>query len=503
MMTKCVVGIDIGTSGCKVILVDNKGGIRASASAEYPIFRPEAGWSEQSPEDWWQGVIEALKKIRPQLSGVQITGIGLSGQMHGMVALDAGYRVVRKAILWNDQRTQRQCDEITIAAGGLPGLLTHTNNMMLTGYTGGKILWIKQNEPENYEKTSIILNPKDYIRFMLTGETVTEVSDASGTGFFDVKNRVWADDLIALTGLKRSLFPRCIESNAKTGEITKKAAECTGLPEGTPVFGGGGDAVISSVGSGLCPGKVGITLGTSGVVAVTLPSYAENPEGKLQLFCANAPGTWMAFGCTLSAAGSYQWFKNALCAYESEVEKKNGTDAYDLLTAKAADVPAGSDGLIFLPYLTGERCPLFDPLAKGGFIGVTSSMHQGHFARAVMEGVGYSLKQVYDLIVKASGIRSSEIVVSGGGSKSLLWRKILADIFQMPVHTVNGSSEGGAFGAALIAGTSAGLWNSLEEAMSCAYLLEETMPNPSNRGLYEARYGDYCRMYDSLKWFFN
>ena len=292
-MNQCVIGIDIGTSGTKTIAVDQDGKILASALVSYPLYTPKPGWNEQAPEDWWQAAAETLKKVTSRLEHTEIVGIGLSGQMHGMVALDENGAVVRRALLWNDQRTAAQCEEITRAAGGLSGLLSMTNNRMLTGFTGGKILWMRENEPENFAKTVKILNPKDYIGYQLTGELATEVSDASGTGLFDVKNRKFHDGLLAKLGLSKDLFGRCIESTEIRGTVTEAAAAQTGVPAGVPVVGGGGDAVISTTAMGLTePGRLGLVLGTSGVVATGLPSFMENPEGKLQVFCNNAPGMW-------------------------------------------------------------------------------------------------------------------------------------------------------------------------------------------------------------------
>lgn len=503
MDQKFVIGIDVGTSGCKCIALNKDGQILGSALKEYPLYQPKAGWTEQEPEDWWSAAAQGCREIMGQITGGECAGISFSGQMHGMVALDSGGRPVRRSILWNDQRTQTQCDEITELAGGLPSLLGYTNNRMLTGYTGGKILWMKEEEPENYSKTKVIINPKDYIRFKLTGVIATEVSDASGYGLFDVEKREWAWELIDRIGFGRELFPPCVESTEQTGVITDEAAEACGIPAGTRVYGGGGDAVISTTGMGLVqPGKVGVTLGTSGVVAMGLPAYMPNPDGKLQLFCNNKPGTWHAMGVTLAAAGSYQWFRDALGAHELARQREEGVDAYRLLDEAAGSVAPGADGLIYMPYLTGERCPLNDPNAKGGFIGVTSLHGKGHFARAVLEGVALSLKQVYDLIMSVNPDTPTEIIVSGGGAKSPLWRQILADVFQLPVHTVYGSAEGGAFGAALVAGTGCGLWASMEEAMALAKPDSEVLPRAEYKAMYAALFSKYARLYGSLKWFF-
>ncbi len=493
-MAGCVVGIDIGTSGCKTIALAYDGTILADAVRTYPLYQPQAGWNEQDPEDWYNGAVDCLREVMAKLEGHRVLGVSFSGQMHGMAALDRAGVVVRRAILWNDQRTAKQCKAITEAAGGLEGLLGFTNNRMLTGYTGGKILWMKENEPENYARTAVVLNPKDYIRFRLTGQAVTDVSDASGTGLFDVKNRRWADALIEKIGLRREIFPAVVESVEQTGEVTPEASAQTGLPTGTPVFGGGGDAVISTTGMGLAaPGRVGVTLGTSGVVATGLPDYADNRDGLLQLFCSNAPGGYMAFGCTLAAAGSYQWFRGALGAGNS----------YRAIDEAAQEVPPGSDGLLFLPYLTGERCPLFDPNARGAFLGITSLMGWGHFARAVLEGVCFSLRQVYDMICKASpGIQTNEIIVSGGGAVSPVWRQMLADVFALPVKTVYSSALGGAFGAALVAGAGCSLWSGLDQAMMLASPETETLPATGNLGVYDSQYEKYIRMYDALKWAF-
>lgn len=501
MAERCVLGIDVGTSGCKILALDDSGEILGSVTEEYPCYVPQEGYSEQDPEDWWKGTVAGIRKLLPLLHGKKVSAVGLSGQMHGMVALDRENRVVRRAILWNDQRTGKQCEEMTELAGGPEALLSVTNNRMLTGYTGGKILWMKENEPENYRKTAHVINPKDFIRLKLTGEFKTDVSDASGTGLFSVRERRWAVDLIRKVGLDPDLFAEAVESTAVSGNVTKAAAEATGLPEGIPVGGGGGDAVISTTGLGLAKmGRVGVTVGTSGVVAMGLASFLPNPKGMLQVFCGNEPGSFSVMGVTLAAAGSYQWFRNALGEYEIEKSKLEGKNAFALLDAEAACAPPCCDGMFFLPYLSGERAPLNDPFARGAFLGITSRHGKEHFVRAVLEGVAFSLRQVYDL-VGAEG--SSEIVIAGGGAVSPLWRQIFADIFALPVRTVYGSAEGGSFGAALAAGVTAGIWHSLEETVALIHSESVTTPIPENVARYARHYAEYIKFYDALKWSFH
>ncbi len=496
----------MGTSGVKVIALASDGALIGSAIEAYPLYTPKAGWTEQDPADWWSGTKKALKKVLALCQDYETAAIGLSGQMHGMVALDANMQVVRKAILWNDQRTDKQCKEITQLAGGEAGLLALTNNQMLTGYTGGKIRWLQQNEPELYEKTRWILNPKDYIRWLLSGERLTEVSDASGTGLYDVKNNEWSLKLLEKLSINPDMLPPVVESTAVAGTVSKEAAAETGLIQGTPISGGGGDAVISTTGLGLVrPGRIGVTLGTSGVVAMGLPEFMPNPEGSLQVFRGNAPDTFTAMGVTLAAAGSYEWFRNALGQYERVQAKEQGKSAFYLLDQDAAKTPAGADDLIFLPYLTGERCPVFDPNARGAFVGLTGLHEKGHFSRAVMEGVAYSLRQVFELIVGAnrSWIEAGEVVLAGGGAVSPVWRQIFADVFQLPVHTVYGSAEGGSFGAALVAGVTAGIWKDLNEAVKLVKPETETLPDPENKAVYDKLYGRYEKLYDALKFTFD
>ncbi len=314
-----LAGIDIGTSGCKSIIIDETGEVIASSIAEYPLYTPHPGWAEQDPEDWWKATVLSMSHAL-QKSGIDpnlIAGVGLSGQMHGLVALDDNYQVIRRAILWNDQRTAKQCQEIVEAVGGEEKLIQYTNNRMLPGYTGGKILWFRQNEPHLYEKTRIMLNPKDYIRFRLTGEIATEVSDASGTGLFNVRDRRWSHELLSILEIPEKLLAPCFESDEVTGSVTEDASRESGLPVNLPVVGGGGDAVIQTTGMGLIEeGILGITIGTAGIVAMGLDSFRHNPGGRLQLFCNNSRNLWHVMGVTLAAGGSYQWYKNTLCEWE-------------------------------------------------------------------------------------------------------------------------------------------------------------------------------------------
>jgi len=500
---RCVIGVDLGTSGCKVVAVGADGNVLASRTEIYPLEQPKPGWTQQDPLLWWSAAAEALRFVTAAVKGMAISGVSFSGQMHGMTALDGAGLPVRPAILWNDQRTFSQCAEIEHLAGGLEALLSYTNNRMLTGYTGGKILWMKEEEPENYARTRVILTPKDYIRYRLTGLLMTEVSDASGYGLFDTKKRVWAWELIDKIGLDRSFFPPVTESAAQTGSVTNEASLETGLPEGTPVYGGGGDAVLSTTALGLlAPGRAALTLGTSGVVAMALDGYRDNAGGLVQAFCNNLPGVWHMMGVTLAAAGSYQWFRNTFAEAEIAAEEAGGASAYLVLDTLAAGAPAGSEGLVYLPYLTGERCPVQDPLAAGAFVGFTSRHTRSHFARAVLEGVAFSLKQVYDLMASVSGLPAQEFLASGGGAKSPLWLQILSDVFQAPISTVPGAEDGGAYGAALLAGIGSGVWTA-QEAMALPIAVPKAHPIPENAEVYRKAYAKYVSLYPALAPFYH
>ena len=489
-----VMGIDVGTSGVKCIIINEKGEVLASDTQSYPLSTPQNGWSEQDPADWWEGTKKAIKNVikKSAIDNSEITALGFSGQMHGLVALDENDEVIRPAILWNDQRTSRECDEIIEMAGGLEGLLSYTNNTMLTGFTGGKILWLKKNEPENYKRMKSFFMPKDYIRFMLTGKKFTDVSDASGTGFFDVEKREWSRELIDLVGLDFSAFPQSLESDKPAGSITKEAAEQTGLKEGMTAYAGGGDAVIQTTGMGIVQeGTIGLIIGTSGVVSMALDGFGKNEGGKLQFFCNNDKDKWQAFGCQLSSGGSLEWLKDTL--YE-------GDDPFREINEGAEKSGVGAKKLLFLPYLTGERSPHPDPDARGVFFGLSLMHSKGDMARAVMEGVTFGMREIFELIVASKpDLTPTQVFTSGGASKSPLWRQIQADIFGLPVKTLTGAAEGGAYGAAVVAGVGAGIWSDIVDAAGNLAQESVTLPIKENKEKYDAIFPVYKGLYEDLK----
>ena len=494
---RLIAGIDLGTSGVKCIIADESGGIIASSLEEYPLSTPHPGWAEQDPADWWSAVVRALSRILPAVRKEDLVGVGFSGQMHGLVALDEQGAVIRPAFLWCDQRTDGQCKWITEKAGGIDGLLRLTNNRMLTGYTGGKLLWLKEKEPENFARMKTFICPKDYIRFKLTGLAATDVSEASGTGFFNTKDRVWSRELIALAGLPESVFPSVHESIDEAGTVTRQAALETGLPEGLRVFYGGGDAVIQTTGSGLlAPGVISVVIGTAGNVSMALDHFYENPNGSLQMFCNNEPGLWHSFGCTLTSGGAYKWYRDTLFMNQPGAAP-SAENVYELMNREAEQSVPGSRGVIFAPYLTGERCPYPDPNARASFYGLTLGTTRADITRSVMEGVTYSLLQIVEIMKSFSPCR--KVVASGGGSASALWRQMQADVFDMPVCTVSCSAAGGAYGAMMVAGVGAGVWKDLKEASGIVRVETETEPIRENQKAYRDSYEIFSRIYPSLK----
>ncbi len=496
-----LLGIDVSTTGAKALVINEQGEVIASATEEYPLYTPRPLWSEQDPADWWTGAQRAIRcaLAMPGVSADDIQGIGLTGQMHGLVLLDEAGNVLRPAILWNDQRTGPQCEEITASAGGLKRLIALTGNAVLPGFTAPKVVWVRENEPDIYGKIAHILLPKDYIRYCLTGEFATEVSDASGTALFDVGNRRWSATMAGLLEIPMGWLPDCYESHVVSGEISASAAAATGLAAGTPVVGGGGDQAAQAVGSGIVrPGIISVTSGTSGVVFAYADSYAPEPDGRLHVFCHAVPGAWHAMGVMLSAGGAFRWFRDTLAGEERAEAAAAGGDPYDLLTAQAARVPPGAEGLLFLPYLTGERCPYPDPNARGAFVGLTLRHGKGHMVRSVLEGVSYGLRDSLELI-RGLGVPIEQVRASGGGARSPLWRQIQADIFGTELVLIN-VTEGAAFGAALLAGVGAGVYRDVREAVDAAVrVVSSTAPDPVAAQAYEGLYPLYRGLYPALK----
>lgn len=495
------LGIDIGTSGTKTLAIDHKGTILASASAEYPCHHPHPGWSEQDPEDWWKATAQTIQAVlqQTQLSPREITGVGLSGQMHGSVFLDEAGQVIRPALLWNDQRTAAECAEIEQRAGGREALVRLVANPALTGFTAPKLLWLRNHEPRNWDRVRQVLLPKDYIRYRLTGTFATEVSDASGTLMLDVANRCWSRELLSKLEIDPALLPVCHESQEISARVSKLGGESSGLAEGTAVVGGGGDQPAGAVGNGIVrPGVVSATMGTSGVVFAHTSEPGFDPLGRLQRGCHAVPGAWHVMGVVLSAGGSFQWFRNQLAQAEIEQAREQGVDPYFLLTEEAALAPVGCEGLFFLPYLTGERTPHFDPIAKGGWVGLTVRHTRAHLIRSVLEGATHAMRDSLELI-REMGATIDEIRVSGGGARNPLWRQIQADIYGVDVTTVN-SSEGPAFGVALLALVGTGAYSSVAEACDqTIFAVERTTTVPAAKAMYDRAYSVYRELYPTLR----
>ena len=485
------LGIDISTTSAKSLLIDTEGNVMATASAPLALSTPHPLWSEQNPEDWWQAVAASIRKALQQAgaAGSAVAAIGLTGQMHGLVLLDKGGKVLRPAILWNDQRTAAQCDEIR-ARVGKERLIQISGNDALTGFTAPKILWVKENEPDVFARASHVLLPKDYIRYRLTGEFAMDKADGSGTILFDLKSRNWSGELLEALNIPPEWMPPTFEGPEFTGQVAAEAAKQTGLKPGTPVAAGGGDQSAQAVGVGAVEtGILALTLGTSGVVFATTPSALVEPEGRLHAFCHAVPGRWHFMGVMLSAAGSLQWHHDTLAPEES----------FDDLLQEAEGIPAGSEGLQFLPYLSGERTPYPDPLARGAWVGLTLRHTRGHLTRALLEGVAFGLKDGFNLIQSAGLGEARQVRISGGGAKGILWRQIISSVLETELVTVN-STEGAAYGAALLAGVGAGTWSDVPAACAASIRLTgQTMPDPGQVEAYRKAYPIYQELYPVLK----
>jgi xylulokinase len=490
-----LLGIDVSTTGAKAILVGEDGVVLASATTEYPLSTPFPLWSEQNPADWWQGTLQSIHQVLADahIDSTQISGVGLTGQMHGLVCLDEAGQVLRPAILWNDQRTAEQCEYMT-AKVGLPRLLAITGNPALTGFTAPKILWVRQHEPEKYARIAHILLPKDYIRYLLTGEFAIDCAEASGTSLLDIRNRNWSQEVLTALDIPIRWLPEVFEGCAVTGKINATAASLSGLAAGTIVIGGGGDQAAQSVGVGaVTPGIVALTLGTSGVVFAPTGQPFIEAQGRLHAMCHSAPPSsgagWHLMGVMLSAAGSLRWFRDTFTPGMG----------YDQLLEPANKIAPGCEGLLFLPYLTGERTPYPDPLARGAFVGLTIRHGHAHMARSILEGVAFGLRDSMEL-VKGSGLGAvNQVRVSGGGAKSPLWRQILADVMNCELVTVN-VTDGASYGAALLAGVGAGLWSSVPEACKATVkVLNPTYPQSAEVDTYQKLYPTYRSLYPALK----
>ena len=487
-----LLGLDIGTSGVKALLVSSEGKIISSKTVSYPLKTPHSGWAEQSPYDWWEATVKVISKTisNIHINSSEIKGISLSGQMHSSVFLNEKMEVIRPAILWSDTRTSEQCKEIYTKVGGLNQLIHYVSNPALEGFTAPKILWLKENEPENYQKVKYILLPKDYIRYRLTGELFTEVSDAAGTLLFDVIKKRWSTSLLEKLEIKQDLLPPVLNSFDLAGRITKPIAEKTGLKFKTPVVAGGADNACGAVGSGIIEeGRVMVSIGSSGVVLAQTDNPQADQEGRIHLFNHACPDSWYMMGVMLSAGMSYEWLQKKLF---------NHRLSYAKLDQLAEEINPGSEGLIFLPYLYGERTPHNDANARGVYFGISGKHDQRHFTRSVLEGITFALKDSLELI-KDKGVKIKEIRAIGGGAKSRVWQQILADILGEEINLLN-VEEGPAFGAALIAGVGVGVYNNFAEAVNRIVKVKKTIvPRIQNTERYNHYYQLYKKLYYSLK----
>jgi xylulokinase len=466
-----LVGIDVGTTGVKALAISPDGAVLARAEVGYPLSTPRPGWSEQDPADWERAAGEALARL-----GVEPAGIGLSGQMHGLVCLDAGEQVLRPAILWNDQRTGEQSAEIE-ARVGRERLVELTGNRALPGFTAPKLLWLREHEPETYARIAHVLLPKDYVRLRLTGERATDVADASGTLLLDVAGRTWSAEMLDALELDPAWLPRLLESPEVSGTTAA----------GVPVAAGAGDQAAGALGVGVDrPGPLSVVLGTSGVVFAALPGYAHDPDGRVHAFCHAVPGAWHAMGVMLSAAGSLAWLQGVLAA------------PYDELLGDAERAPAGAEGALFAPYLAGERTPHADPKARAALVGLTLRHDRGAVVRSVLEGVAYGLRDSLELL-QSLGMAADRGRISGGGARSELWTRIVASVLDLPLERT-AVEEGSAYGAALLGGVACGTFADVHEAVAACVRVRETVePDPAWTAAYRDGYAQFRELYPALK----
>lgn len=502
-----LLGIDLGTTGVKAALFRaDDGAVIADAFVDYPLMHPHPGWAEQDPADWWRATTEAVRACLAGAAqqGVQasdVCGLGLSGQMHGVVLLDEENRVLRPCIIWADQRSEAQCRWITERVGARR-LIEYVSNPALTGFSAPKLLWIRDNEPDIFARARMMLLPKDYIRYLLTGVKAMEISDAAGTMLLDVKRGVWSQEVLRALDLDPALFPPVVAADGESGTITEEVAAQTGLPVGVPVAGGGADNACGAVGNGVvAPGFGLVSVGTSGIVL----AYSDAPQvdtsgpvPRVHTFNHAVPGAWYLMGVTQGAGLSLHWVRDNIGLPEQALERWTGIDAYEALAREAESVPPGCEGLIFLPYLQGERTPHLDAYARGGWIGLTASHDRRHLIRSVMEGVAFSLKDCL-AIIREQGLRLDQVRATGGGAKSPLWRQIIADVLGIELVVTN-ATEGPAFGAALLAGVACGVYKTVQSACDQTIrILARTTPQPETAQAYALAYETYRALYPALK----
>ena len=495
------LGIDVGTSGTKSLLMDAKGKVLATATAEYDFQAPRPGWTQQDPQVWIDGTRASVRAVlrKAKVDAKQVAALGLSGQMHGLVITDQAGKPLRPSLIWNDQRSAPQARHIEQAVGGRDKLIELVGNAAMTSFTLTKLLWVRDNEPKVYEKIRHLLLPKDYVRLWLTGEYVGEVSDMSGTLMLDQRKRDWSDAICRTFQIDREILPPVVESHQPTGTLRQEAAKALGLPAGAMVVGGAGDQPAGAVGNGIVrDGLTSATMGTSGVVYTHSRDYRVDDQSRVNTFCSAVDGEYCMFGCVMSAGGSFQWFRNQLGAEEVAQARRAKSDPYELLTAQAASAPAGCDGVFFLPYLTGERTPHADPDARACWIGLHAGTTRSHMIRAILEGATFAMNDVVTTLGEA-GQTIRTIRLSGGGARSEFWRQLQADIYAKTCETIN-AEEGPAYGVALLAAVGAGEYASIKQACQATIDVTRTIkPEAKARKLYQAYYRQYRQLYPALK----
>ncbi|MDZ4831029.1 MAG: xylulokinase [Phycisphaerae bacterium] len=486
-----LLGIDLGTSGTKAVIVDERSRVVASATREHPVNTPRPGWSEQDPEEWWRSTIAAVRAAlaSPSVRARDVGAIGLSGQMHGLVMLGAGGEILRPCILWNDQRSAPQCERIERELG-VERVVELTGNRMLPGFMAPKILWCREHEPQLERRAATHLLPKDWLRYRMSGVPATEVSDASGTALFDCGKRCWSAEMLTALRIARTTLPECAESPVVTAQLAGNVASELGLAPGIPIVGGAGDQAAAAIGAGIVrEGRVSVNIGTSGVVFAACDAWRPAPRGELHAFCHAVPERWHVMGVMLSAGGSLRWYRDTIARIEA-------ADAYDRLATEASTIVPGADGLTFLPYLTGERCPHSNPNARGAFVGLSTAHSRAHLTRAVFEGITFGLRDNLDL-ARSLGVTASTVELSGGGGRSAFWRQLCADVFQTPVAAARGD-EGGGFGVALLAGVGAGVWKSVDAAVDAAATSPSDVTLPQCAKAYDLPYARFRALYADL-----